>query len=119
MTDLLTSPFLDQLRAASTSSPLAPVRALPFSRVGGASGATSFARGTGPHLWSPPLSHKGEQQAGTAGNPLIREPITAAPNGADNWAIYRAQSLLTEAGKVGPILTPRCAMQVLAGITRI
>jgi hypothetical protein len=48
---------------------------------------------------------------------MIAEPIRAMPNPAETWAIYRAQSLLTSGGKVGPILTPGCAQQVIDGIT--
>lgn len=43
--------------------------------------------------------------------------IRAMPNPAESAVIYRAQSLLTSGGKVGPVLTAGCAQQVIDGIT--
>lgn len=48
--------------------------------------------------------------------PKVREAIRAAPNPQESAVIYRAQSRLTGAGKVGPVLSYSCALQVLDGI---
>lgn len=101
---------------AATLSSLAP-RAYPSPCVGNrASGATSLSGSSVRCGDVTPMRRRVRQQADGPGNPFVREPITAAPNGGDNWAIYRAQSMLTVDGKVGPVLTPRCAMQVIAGV---
>lgn len=41
------------------------------------------------------------------------EQVIAMPNPADNFLIYKAQSLLTKDGKVGPILSVEEARKVV------
>lgn len=47
---------------------------------------------------------------------MIAEQITSNPNPMNVTVIYRAQSMLTDAGKIGPVLTYGCAKQIIAGI---
>jgi hypothetical protein len=45
-------------------------------------------------------------------------PVTSSPDPMEAVAIYRAQSLLTRNGRVGPILTPDKALRVIRAAER-